>query len=525
MRRPKASLIAIVMGFLALLLAPAAAASTPLALVTAEFRQTSSWGTGYQGTYTIRNQSRTRLDGWTVAFELPAGTAVSTYWDARLTREGGRHVFGHVGHNGTLAPGAATTFGWVASGSGLPARCVINSGGPCESGGDTTAPSVPVGIGFAAVGDTALTVRWTASSDDRDAVLTYEISIDGAAPVAVVGATSHRVTGLMPATGYAFRVRARDLAGNVSAYSPAVIGRTGDPGSPPRTMPTAPYVDMGAWPTPSLPALAAASGLRNFSLGFITATTCKAMWFNHFDPRTGWAERDIEALRAVGGEVKVSFGGAGGRELAQTCDSVDALFTEYDAVVTRYRLRYVDFDIEGSATTDPVSIARRSAALARLQEAHPGLRISLTLPVTPWGLTATGLSVVASARDAGVDVEVVNVMAMDYFMNIDYGDAALRAAEATFTQVKSLHPGRSDARLWGMIGVTPMLGENDDHQIYDQSDARQLVAFARSKGLGMISYWDVTRDRNACVGGHLSLCTNIPQAPYEFSRIVGAYTG
>ncbi|MCM2387324.1 chitinase [Streptomyces albipurpureus] len=220
----------------------------------------------------------------------------------------------------------------------------------------------------------------------------------------------------------------------------------------------------------------------------------------------------------------MTFGGAGGRELAQNCDSVDALFTEYNAVVTQYDLKYVDFDIEGPAVTDPVSIARRSAALARLQQAHPDLRISLTLPVTPQGLTATGLSVVTSARDAGVTLDVVNVMTMDYFLVIDYGDAALRAAEATFTQLKSLYPDRSDSRLWGTIGVTPMIGENDDHQIYDQADARQLVAFAQSRKLGMLSFWDVTRDRNACTG-NLSLCTNIPQTPYEFSRIVGAYTG
>ncbi|MFJ4767721.1 cellulose binding domain-containing protein [Streptomyces uncialis] len=525
MRRPPASLIAIVLGFLTLLLAPPATASSPLAQVTAEFRKTSSWESGYQGGYTIKNGSRTRLDGWSVAFTLPANTTVTTQWDARLTRDGARHVFSDVGYNGTLAPGASVTFGWVAAGHGVPAHCVLNNGGPCDNGSDTTPPSVPTDVTITSVEESAFQVGWTASTDDRSTPLTYEISIDGAAPVTVVGATSYRVTGLSPATGYLLRVRAKDAAGNTSAYGPAVTGRTGDPRPRPRTMPTAPYVDMGAWPTPSLPTLASESGLKNFSLGFITATTCKAMWFNHFDPRTGWAGEDIAALRAAGGEVKVSFGGAGGREPAQTCDSVDALFAEYDAVVTQYDLKYVDFDIEGSATADPVSIARRSAALARLQQAHPGLRISLTLPVTPDGLTATGLSVVASARDAGVELDIVNIMTMDYFMVIDYGDAALRAAEATVAQLRSLYPAGDDARLWGMLGVTPMLGENDDHQIYDQADTRQLVAFARSRGLGMISYWDVTRDRNACTGGHLSLCTNIPQSPYEFSRIAASYTG
>lgn len=526
MRRPLASL-ATVLGVLTLLLAPPATANTPAAQaasLTADFRTTSTWEGGYQGTFTIKNSGTAPISGWTVGFDLPATTSVTTHWDSLLTRQGTWYDFRNAGYNGTLAPGASTSFGWVTRGSGLPAYCTVNRA-PCGAEDfDTRAPTIPTGINFTSVEETSLTVNWTPSVDDRSTSLTYEVSIDGAAPTAVPGATSHRVSGLRPASGYLFRVRAKDLAGNTSEYSPAVLGRTAELRPPPRTIPTAPYVDMGAWPTASLSALASDSGLKNFSLGAITSPTCKAMWFNYYDPRTGWAAENIDALRAAGGDIKVTFGGAGGRELAQNCDSVDALFTEYDAVVTRYGLTYVDFDIEGPAVSDPVSIARRSAALARLQQAHPGLRISLTLPVTPRGLTATGLAVVTSARDAGVTLDLVNVMTMDYFMVIDYGDAALQAAEATFTQLKSLFPHRSDPHIWGMIGVTPMLGENDDHQIYDQADARQLVAFAQEKKLGMLSFWDITRDRNACTG-NLSLCTNIPQTPYEFSRIVGAYTG
>jgi chitinase len=40
----------------------------------------------------------------------------------------------------------------------------------------------------------------------------------------------------------------------------------------------------------------------------------------------------------------------------------------------------------------------------------------------------------------------------------------------------------------------------------------------------MLSFWETTRDRNAC-NGALYMCTNVPQQPYEFSRIFAAYTG
>jgi hypothetical protein len=307
-----------------------------------------------------------------------------------------------------------------------------------------------------------------------------------------------------------------------------------DPTTPPPTSPpppagdtigVAPYVDMGAWPTPSLTAMASAGNLRNFTLAFVNSYGCKASWFGSYDPRTGWAKDQIDAVRARGGDVKISFGGANGIELAQACQTPQQVATEYQAVVDAYHLRYIDLDIEGAAVADPASVNRRSQALKLLQAARPDVRVSLTLPVLPEGLTADGLNVVRSARDAGVSLDLVNVMAMDYQRaGKDYGDFAVQAAQSTYNQLKGLYPSRTPAQLWRMVGVTPMLGKNDDGGTYDQNDARQLVAFAKTNRLGMVSFWEETRDRNACTGA-LYMCTNIPQAPYEFSRIFAGYTG
>jgi hypothetical protein len=281
---------------------------------------------------------------------------------------------------------------------------------------------------------------------------------------------------------------------------------------------------MGAWPTPVLSTVSSASTVKSFTLAFVTSAGCKASWFNAYDPRTAWGLDQINAIRAKGGDVKVSFGGASGIELAQACSNVSALTAEYQAVVSAYSLKYVDFDIEGSAVAEPASVSLRSQALARLQAANSGLKISLTLPVLPSGLTADGVNVVKAARDAGVNLDVVNIMAMDYYQGNDHAAQAIAAANATFSQLKSLYPSRSDAQLWRMIGVTPMLGQNDDGGIFNQSDASQLVTFAKSKHLGELAFWEVGRDGNACTGA-LYRCTNISQAPYEFSKIFAGYTG
>jgi hypothetical protein len=428
----------------------------PALAATAAFTRTSTWDSGYQAQFTITNNTSATTTSWTVQFDLPAGTSMGTYWDALVTTSGQRVTATNRNYNGTLAPGASTTFGFVAAGSGNPTNCTVN-GAPCGGGTPPTTTTRPP-----------------------------------TTPPTTTPPTTTPPATTPPGGGGTIRV--------------------------------APYVDMGAWPTPSLTQMASSGNLKNFTLGFVTASSCKAMWFNAYDPRQQWGLDQISAIRAGGGDVKISFGGASGIELAQACSSVDSLLAEYQAVVTAYGLKYVDFDIEGAASADPTSVSRRSQAIARLQRANAGLKVSFTLPVLPERLTSDGLNVVRSARDAGVVVDMVNVMAMDYYRTGDYGSFAVQAAQATFNQVKSLYPAASNATAWRMVGVTPMLGQNDDGHIYDQTDARQLVTFAQQNHLGMLAFWEMTRDRNACTGA-LYMCTNIAQQPYEFSRIFAGYTG
>ena len=82
----------------------------------------------------------------------------------------------------------------------------------------------------------------------------------------------------------------------------------------------------------------------------------------------------------------------------------------------------------------------------------------------------------------------------------------------------------SDAAAFKAIGVTPMIGKNDDQGTFSQSDARDLVAFATANRLGLVSFWEANRDRNACTGA-LFQCTNVPQTPFEFSRIFATFAG
>ncbi|MEV4349196.1 carbohydrate-binding protein [Actinoplanes sp. NPDC049596] len=51
------------------------------------------------------------------------------------------------------------------------------------------------------------------------------------------------------------------------------------------------WEDLGACDgtPPSLSTMVSSGNLKNVTLAFITASACKAMWFNAYDPRQGWA--------------------------------------------------------------------------------------------------------------------------------------------------------------------------------------------------------------------------------------------
>jgi chitinase len=115
---------------------PALSATGP----TATFAKAADWGGGWEGRYTIANGGPTSITAWQVEFDLPAGTAVGTYWDALLTSSGQHHTFTNRTYNGTIAPGASVSFGFLGSGPGSPANCRLN-GAPC--GGTTTPTSAP----------------------------------------------------------------------------------------------------------------------------------------------------------------------------------------------------------------------------------------------------------------------------------------------------------------------------------------------------------------------------------------------
>ncbi len=104
---------------------------------------------------------------------------------------------------------------------------------------DVQAPTVPTGLLATAISGSAISLSWSASTDNR-AVAAYKIYRDGALLATLGNVRAYSDTGLTASTTYSYTVSACDAAGNCSLQSTASLATTAqiisDTQSP--TMPT-----------------------------------------------------------------------------------------------------------------------------------------------------------------------------------------------------------------------------------------------------------------------------------------------
>ncbi|MGP3950235.1 glycoside hydrolase family 18 protein [Streptomyces sp. 7N604] len=467
------------------------AGTAQAASVGAAYTTTSDWSTGYTGQYVITNESGKALSDWTLEFDLPAGTKLSSLWNARHTADGQHITVKPASWSGDIAPGKSLAVGFVAVSSGNSAQaaepqgCLINEVKCSVDDGATPEPSG----------------RPTQSSS----------------PTAAPSPTKEPTK--------------TSTAQPTQTTTPSPTGKPEPGDGSAKGEGFAPYIDTSLYPSYDMVGTAKKTGVKEFNLAFITSGGgCVPKWGGVADLNNNPVADQIGELRKAGGDVRVSFGGAAGSELGLACSSASDLAAAYGKVVDAYKLTKVDFDVEGGALPDKAANTRRAQAIAELQKKHPGLDVSFTLPVMPSGLTQDGVDLVADAKKNGVKISAVNIMAMDYgpAFSGDMGQYAIEAATATQGQIKNVL-GLSDAAAWKAVAVTPMIGVNDvTTEIFKVDDATQLVKFAESKGLGWLSMWSSTRDKQ-CPGGEQNsaqaTCSSILQDELAFTKAFGTYGG
>ena len=110
--------------------------------VNIDWKITQDWGSGYQGTVTVKNTSTKSINPWSVT--IPYANTINSTWDATATSTPGGYRFSGPSWNMSLAPGAAVTFGFIGAAKGgalTPTTCLV-SGATCavNFGSSTVTP-------------------------------------------------------------------------------------------------------------------------------------------------------------------------------------------------------------------------------------------------------------------------------------------------------------------------------------------------------------------------------------------------
>ncbi|KRV48008.1 chitinase [Wenjunlia vitaminophila] len=208
--------------------------------LTAEFRSTGS-GTSWTGTFIVKNNTSTAVNGWSLEFDLPTGVSISGHTHGTATVNGPHVVVAPAYYNATVRANSTTepySYTFQASGPlGPPTGCLIN-GDKCD-GSPAIPPQAPTGVAVADTTAHTVSLRWNAATRGDFPVASYEV-LRGETVVAASATTEATVNDLQPATAYQFAVRARDTRGNPGALSAPITATTFDPADDtvPPTAPT-----------------------------------------------------------------------------------------------------------------------------------------------------------------------------------------------------------------------------------------------------------------------------------------------
>ncbi|MDX3854678.1 glycoside hydrolase family 18 chitinase [Streptomyces sp. AK02-01A] len=204
------------------LASPAEAATS----ATATYAKTSDWGSGFEGKWTVKNTGTTSLSSWTVEWDFPSGTSVTSGWDADITGSANHWTAKNKSWNGTLAPGASVSFGFNGAGGGAPSGCKLN-GASCDGGPSVPGDNPPSAPGTPTASDitnTSVKLSWSAATDDKG-IKNYDV-LRGGSKIATVTGTTYTNTGLTAGTDYSYTVQARDTADQTGPVSGARAVRT-----------------------------------------------------------------------------------------------------------------------------------------------------------------------------------------------------------------------------------------------------------------------------------------------------------
>jgi len=296
-----------------------------------------------------------------------------------------------------------------------------------------------------------------------------------------------------------------------------------------------PFYDVLTWvPKVTIPKYFDATGGKDLILAFVHTYSLDRdliSWGGYgsyaivdpANPDDAYRQDEIAEFRSKGGDIGISIGGENGAlDVFAEFFEGDALVKKYQDLINVYKLKRIDFDIEGAAVRSEKSIKRRSKALKQIAIDNPGIEIGFTLPVNTTGLTADGLKLMQIHFDDNSPVHLLNGMSMEFNWYHTDGD------DMSTTIIKSLkgQKAQMDAMGWGpelKHGTNPLIGKsNAPKEVIYQADVKRICEFINANDWAVsFGFWHILKDNGDCPGGIGAnpVCSGIVQEPWEFSKL------
>ncbi|WP_211747456.1 glycosyl hydrolase family 18 protein [Paenibacillus sp. Marseille-Q4541] len=251
----------------------------------------------------------------------------------------------HTSLNGWEPPNVPALWKYTGDASG---------GGGTTPTPDTTAPTVPTGLASSGITETSFQLAWTASTDNVG-VTGYEVYRDGTLAT-TVATNSAAIVGLTAGTTYAFTVKAKDAAGNVSAASSSLSVTTKTGTTNPNPNPTGSKWLIGYWH--NFDNGSTNIRLRNVNPAYDIINVSFAEPISHgsgtlaFTPYNASVEEfksDIAYLQSQGKKVLISMGGANGTIELTDATKKQQFEDSLKSIINTYGFNGLDIDLEGSS--------------------------------------------------------------------------------------------------------------------------------------------------------------------------------
>ena len=289
-------------------------------------------------------------------------------------------------------------------------------------------------------------------------------------------------------------------------------------------MAVAPYYYNGWGSPPDPTTVMSATGVKWFTMAFVLSSGgCTPKWDGSRPLTGGVDQQTVTKVRAAGGDVIPSFGGASGNKLESDCSSAAALAGAYQQVINAYGLKAIDIDIEGGTYSNGTVQQRTIDALKTVKAANPGITVYVTFPSDR---TGPDNSMINRAASSGLTVDGWTIMPFDFgAAGQDMAALTEQATDGLKNTVKSAY-GYSDDQAYRHSGISSMNGITDSNETVTVGNFQTILGYAQAHHLARLTFWSVNRDR-PCSGGNPGddTCSGVSQNAWDFTRTFAQYTG